>query len=88
MPTSQAVNFQRYCYTITFTSSFQIKLPPPVTKVGLIKPRLRCTLQVNKRPVRGPTSEEKNFLTTVHTFMRERRTPISKIPVVGFKEGK
>ncbi|XP_073995889.1 uncharacterized protein isoform X3 [Rhodnius prolixus] len=70
----------------TISASTKIKLPPPVTKVGLIKPRLRCTLQVNKRPVRGPTSEEKNFLTTVHTFMRERRTPISKIPVVGFKE--
>ncbi|KAK9509037.1 hypothetical protein O3M35_006449 [Rhynocoris fuscipes] len=60
--------------------------PPQVPKVGLVKPRLRCTLEVNKRPARGPTSEEKSFLTTLYNFMRERRTPITKIPIVGFKE--
>uniref|UniRef100_A0A224X7T3 Putative serine protease h6 n=1 Tax=Panstrongylus lignarius TaxID=156445 RepID=A0A224X7T3_9HEMI len=70
----------------TSSTTSKVKPTPPITKVGLVKPRLRCTLEVNKRPVRGPTSEEKNFLALLHNFMRERRTPISKIPVVGFKE--
>ncbi|XP_014260476.1 AT-rich interactive domain-containing protein 5B-like isoform X2 [Cimex lectularius] len=67
----------------TSSSTSKAKVAPP--KVGLVKPRLRCTLEVRK-PSRGPSLEERNFMTSLHLFMKERKTPINKIPIVGFKE--
>uniref|UniRef100_A0A146LLH1 AT-rich interactive domain-containing protein 5B n=2 Tax=Lygus hesperus TaxID=30085 RepID=A0A146LLH1_LYGHE len=70
------------------TSSSNSKAVPPSPKLNLVKPRLRCTaLAVStNRPNRGPGPDERNFLISLHDFMRERKTPIGKIPVVGFKE--
>jgi len=30
--------------------------------------------------------DEKTFFHEIHSFMRERRTPISRMPTLGFKE--
>ena len=33
-------------------------------------------------------AEEEGFLFQLYTFMKERGTPIERVPTLGFKEGK
>lgn len=51
----------------------------PVTKVETRKNGLRIT---NKK------DEEQHFLAKLYKFMKERGTPITKIPSLGFRTGK
>lgn len=68
------------------TASSSTSKVKPLPKPTTVKPRLRCTLEVTKRPTRGPSIDERNFMNALHIFMKDRKTPISRIPVVGFKE--
>lgn len=61
--------------------------PPSATKIKTeAKNGIRCTPATRRSARTAENSNERDFLNKLHAFMKAQRTPIGRIPSIGYKE--
>uniref|UniRef100_A0A1B6IYW7 ARID domain-containing protein n=1 Tax=Homalodisca liturata TaxID=320908 RepID=A0A1B6IYW7_9HEMI len=71
----------------TSSSSTKVKYSSPQRPVVLGKSNVApsiTSLSSTRRP--AGNTEERDFLSRLHAFMKARQTPINRVPTIGFKE--